>query len=77
MPASAGWNNFYVDSNPGPSPSAPHIPEDDPIDLADRLTAVLADPAVGRAMGAAGRRFVGERFGPEQARRTLRTALDL
>jgi hypothetical protein len=28
-------------------------------------------------MGAAGRRFVGERFGAEQARRTLRRALDL
>lgn len=41
MPASAGWNNFYVDSNPGPSPSAPAIPEDDPIDLADGLTEAL------------------------------------
>ena len=41
MPASAGWNNFYVDSNPGPSPSVPHIPEDDPIDLGDGLTEVL------------------------------------
>jgi phosphatidylinositol alpha-1,6-mannosyltransferase len=49
----------------------------DPIGLADRLTAVLADPVVGRAMGAAGRRFVGERFGAEQARRTLLRALDL
>lgn len=41
MPASAGWNNFYVDSNPGPSPSAPGIPEDDPIDLAGGLTEAL------------------------------------
>ena len=46
-------------------------------DLADRLTALLADPEAGRAMGAAGRRFVAERFGAEPARRTLRTALDL
>jgi hypothetical protein len=49
MPASAGWNNFYVDSNPGPSPSAPHIPDEDPIDLADGLTEVLpvASPDLG------------------------------
>ena len=49
MPASAGWNNFYVDSNPGPSPSAPHIPDEDPIDLADGVTEVLpvASPDLG------------------------------
>ena len=41
MPASAGWNNFYVDSNPGPSPSAPAIPADEPIDLAGGLTDAL------------------------------------
>ena len=47
MPASAGWNNFYVDSNPGPSPSAPAIPEDDPIDLAGGLTEALPLPDLG------------------------------
>ena len=52
MPASAGWNNFYVDSNPGPSPSALHIPEDDPIDLADGLAEVLP---VALIVGAPGR----------------------
>jgi phosphatidyl-myo-inositol dimannoside synthase len=45
--------------------------------LADRLAVLLADPAAGRAMGAAGRQFVLDRFGVEQARRTLRMALDL
>ena len=49
----------------------------DPAALADRLVALLADPVTGRAMGAAGRRFVLDRFGAEQARRTLRAALDL
>jgi phosphatidylinositol alpha-1,6-mannosyltransferase len=49
----------------------------DHVGLADRLTAVLADPGASRAMGAAGRRFVAERFAAEQVRRTLRTALDL
>jgi phosphatidylinositol alpha-1,6-mannosyltransferase len=53
------------------------VEPDDPMGLADRLTAMLADPAAGRVMGAAGRRFVAERFGIEQARRTVRTALDL
>jgi hypothetical protein len=49
MPASAGWNNFYVDSNPGSSSSTPDIPDDDPIDLADGLTEVLpvASPDLG------------------------------
>lgn len=41
------------------------------------LLALLADPAAARAMGAHGRRLVEERFGPEQARRTLRDALRL
>lgn len=41
MPASAGWNNFYVDTNVGLSASALQVPEDDPIDLADGLTEVL------------------------------------
>ena len=53
------------------------VDPDDSAALAERLTAVLADPAAGRAMGAAGRRFVTQRFGTDQARRTLRTALDL
>jgi phosphatidyl-myo-inositol dimannoside synthase len=51
-------------------------PQDD-IALADRLTALLGDPVGARAMGAAGRHFVTERFAAEQARRTLRAALDL
>lgn len=45
--------------------------------LADRLTRLLADRAAGRVMGAAGRQFVLDRFSVEQARQTLRTALDL
>ena len=49
----------------------------DPAALADRLVTLLADPTAGRLMGAAGRRFVLDRFGADQARRTLRTALDL
>jgi phosphatidyl-myo-inositol dimannoside synthase len=49
----------------------------DPAALADRLLGLLADPAAARAMGAAGRRLVLDRFGLDQARRTLRTALDL
>ncbi len=49
----------------------------DPVGLADRLEVLLTDPATGQAMGAAGRRFVAERFGAEPVRRTLRTALDL
>jgi phosphatidylinositol alpha-1,6-mannosyltransferase len=53
------------------------VEPDDHRALADRLTALLADPVAARSMGAAGRRHVVERFGTEQARRTLRSALDL
>ena len=49
----------------------------DPAALADRLLGLLADPVAAQAMGAAGRRLVLDRFGLDQARRTLRTALDL
>jgi hypothetical protein len=47
MPASAGWKNFFVDSNPAPSSGAPHVPEDDPIDLPDALTQALTSPDLG------------------------------
>ena len=53
------------------------VPPADHRALADRLVELLADPARSRAMGEAGRRFVVERFSAFQARRTLRTALDL
>jgi phosphatidylinositol alpha-1,6-mannosyltransferase len=53
------------------------VDPDDPAALADRLVGLLADPVAAREMGAEGRRFVTERFGAQQARRTLRTALDL
>ena len=49
----------------------------DPVELADRLVELLADPVAARAMGTAGRQLVVDRFGLDQARRTLRTALDL
>ena len=41
MPATAAWNNFFVDNNPAPSVDAPLIPDgllDDPIDLPDPIT---------------------------------------
>ena len=50
---------------------------DDPHELAHAVRALLLDPARARAMGAAGRRHVADRFGAEQARRTLRRALAL
>jgi phosphatidylinositol alpha-1,6-mannosyltransferase len=53
------------------------VPPDDYRALADRLVELLADPARCRAMGAAGRRFVADRFSVDRARRTLRRALDL
>jgi len=53
------------------------VEPDDPYELATRLGDLLADPDHGRALGAAGRAFVGERYGAEQARRVLRTALGL
>jgi len=53
MPASAGWNSFYVDSSPGASANVPHIPEDDPVDLADGLTEVpVAPPDLGNELPA-------------------------
>ena len=45
--------------------------------LAARLTELLGDPGRARAMGAAGREHVSARFGSDQARATLRTALRL
>ena len=53
------------------------VDPDDPYELASRLVDLLADPEHGRRLGAAGRSFVGERYGAEQARRVLRTALGL
>ncbi len=53
------------------------VPAADAAALAARLVELLTDPARGRAMGEAGRRFVMERFSAGRARRTLRTALDL
>jgi phosphatidylinositol alpha-1,6-mannosyltransferase len=50
---------------------------DDPYELAARLVDLLADPEHGRRLGAAGRSFVGARYGAEQARRVLRSALGL
>lgn len=41
MPATAAWNNFFVDNNPAPALDAPLIPDgllDDPIDLPDPIT---------------------------------------
>ncbi|HEU4928299.1 MAG TPA: PEP-CTERM sorting domain-containing protein [Candidatus Krumholzibacteria bacterium] len=41
MPATAAWNNFFVDNNPAPSVDAPLIPDgllDDPIGLPDPIT---------------------------------------
>lgn len=53
------------------------VDPDDEEGLADRLSALLADPALARAMGAAGRAFVTATFGTDRARATLRAALDL
>ena len=49
----------------------------DPYELATRLADLLADPAHARELGAAGRVFVGDRYGADRARRVLRTALGL
>lgn len=46
-------------------------------DIADRLRTLLSDRALADQLGQAGRRFVSERFGTDQARATLRTALRL
>lgn len=53
------------------------VDPDDPYELAARLADLLAGPDHARALGAAGRVFVGERYGAEHARRVLRAALDL
>ena len=53
------------------------VDPDDPYELAVRLGDLLADPEHARALGAAGRAFVAERYGADQARRVLRTALGL
>ena len=47
----------------------------DPYELAGRLAQLLTDPDHAHALGVAGRVFVGERYGSEQARRVLRSAL--
>ena len=53
------------------------VPPDSPSGLAARLLEVLADPAGGRAMGAAGRTHVCASFGAARARDRLRTLLAL
>jgi phosphatidylinositol alpha-1,6-mannosyltransferase len=53
------------------------VAPDDPYELSARISGLLADPQHARELGAAGRVFVGERYGAEQARRVLRAALQL
>ena len=53
------------------------IDADDEYELAARLSSLLADPDHAHALGAAGRAYVAERYGADQARRILRTALGL
>jgi phosphatidylinositol alpha-1,6-mannosyltransferase len=53
------------------------VDPDDPYELATRLADLLADPAHARELGAAGRVYVGDRYGADRARRVLRTALGL
>lgn len=53
------------------------VDPDDPDELATRLADLLRDPARARQLGAAGRQLVAERYGADQARRVLRTALGL
>lgn len=53
------------------------VTPDDPYELALRLADLLADPDRARCWGAAGRALVAERYGAEQARHVLRTALGL
>ncbi len=53
------------------------LPSDDPAAWTRALLALLRDPAAAAAMGERGRTHVARRFGPEQARRTLRGALGL
>jgi phosphatidyl-myo-inositol dimannoside synthase len=59
-----GSTGFVVDPN-------------DHVEFARRISALLADADLRRAMGAAGRSMVQECFGAEQARATLRLALRL
>lgn len=53
------------------------LPGDDAGAWTRALLELLGDPAAAAAQGERGRTFVGERFGPSQARRTLRAALGL
>ncbi|MGI3779646.1 MAG: glycosyltransferase family 4 protein, partial [Janthinobacterium lividum] len=53
------------------------LPGDDPAAWTRALLALLGDPAAATAAGERGRQHVADRFGPEQARRTLRAALGL
>jgi phosphatidylinositol alpha-1,6-mannosyltransferase len=53
------------------------VPAGDHRALADRICGLLADPVRARVMGANGRAYVSERFGADQARKTLRRALRL
>jgi phosphatidyl-myo-inositol dimannoside synthase len=53
------------------------VDPNDHVDLAGRISALLSDADLRRAMGAAGRSMVQECFGAEQARATLRLALRL
>jgi phosphatidylinositol alpha-1,6-mannosyltransferase len=53
------------------------VPAGDHRALADRICGLLADPDRARAMGARGRAYVTGRFGADQARSTLRRALQL
>lgn len=53
------------------------LPGDDAGAWTRAILELLRDPAAAAAQGERGRAFVGERFGPVQARRTLRAALGL
>jgi len=53
------------------------VPPGDPTALAERLTLLLRDRPLARQLGAAGRAFVAESFGPAAVRKTLREALSL
>ena len=53
------------------------VEPDDPYELAGRLAQLLTDTDHAHALGVAGRVFVGERYGSDQARRELRSALQL
>jgi phosphatidylinositol alpha-1,6-mannosyltransferase len=57
-----GRTGFLVDPN-------------DPVDVASRIGALLADGELAQTMGQRGRAFVAREYGPDQARRTLWRAL--